>query len=200
MLARSRGVPMVVGLGGDPTALVGEVLVDAIAGEVVINPGQQERRRFEARRREDLRVADEAIKSEDKPAITRDGVVIAVHLNVSDPEELARLERAACDGIGLVRTEFLFANRGGLPDEETASSGGSAGSPTWAAGKPVTIWTLDAGGDKPIEGLTVDNESNPFLGLRGIRLSLCQAASVSDPAPGTRARRSRMAMCGSCCR
>jgi phosphotransferase system enzyme I (PtsI) len=173
MLARSRGIPMIVGLGGDPAALAGEVLVDAGAGEVVVAPDDMERRRFEARRLEDLHAANEAARAVDKPAVTRDGVPIAVHLNVSDPDEIGSLDPIVCDGVGLVRTEFLFHARRGLPDEETQFRVYRRIA-AWAAGRPVTIRTLDAGGDKPIEGLTVPGESNPFLGVRGIRLSLAR--------------------------
>jgi phosphoenolpyruvate-protein phosphotransferase (PTS system enzyme I) len=173
MLARSRGVPMIVGLGGGVAALTGEVLVDAGAGEVVVAPDDEERRRFEAKRQADRHVAREAASLRDKPAVTRDGVAVAVHLNISDPDELASLDPNVCDGIGLVRTEFLFHARRGLPDEETQLRVYRRLA-SWAAGKPVTIRTLDAGGDKPIEGLTFDGESNPFLGVRGIRLSLAR--------------------------
>jgi len=173
MLARSRGIPMIVGLGGDPAALAGEVLVDAGAGEVVLAPGEVERGRFEARRQADLHAANEAAKASDKPAASRDGIPIAVHLNVSDPDEIGSLDPIVCDGIGLVRTEFLFHARHGLPDEETQFRVYRRIA-AWAAGKPVTIRTLDAGGDKPIEGLTFPGESNPFLGIRGIRLSLAR--------------------------
>ena len=119
MLARSRGVPMIVGLGGGGATLTGEVLVDAGAGEVVVAPGDEERRRFEAKRQADHLNASEAASLRDKPAVTRDGAGIAVHLNISDPGELVSLDPIVCDGIGLVRTEFLFHGRRGLPDEET---------------------------------------------------------------------------------
>jgi phosphotransferase system enzyme I (PtsI) len=172
MLARSRGVPMIVGLGGDPAALVGEVLVDAVAGEVILAPSDEERRRFEVRRQADRRATADGAKR-GNPAATQDGVSIAVHLNVSDLDELTALDPAVCDGIGLVRTEFMFHGRQGLPDEETQYRVYRRIA-NWSVGKPVTIRTLDAGGDKPIEGLTFAGESNPFLGVRGIRLSLAR--------------------------
>jgi phosphotransferase system enzyme I (PtsI) len=78
-----------------------------------------------------------------------------------------------CDGIGLVRTEFLFGEGPDLPDE-AAQYAVYRRMLQWAGGRPVTIRTLDAGGDKPIAGLTVDGESNPFLGIRGVRLSLAR--------------------------
>ena len=77
-----------------------------------------------------------------------------------------------CDGVGLMRTEFLFGKESGLPDEETQYAAYRKVL-EWACGKPVTIRTVDAGGDKPVAGLTVE-ETNPFLGLRGIRLSLAR--------------------------
>ena len=89
-------------------------------------------------------------------------------INIADPAEVERLDPACCDGIGLVRTEFLFHGGGELPDEETQYRVYRRLA-EWAAGKPVTIRTLDAGADKPIPGLTLEQEANPFLGLRGIR-------------------------------
>jgi phosphotransferase system enzyme I (PtsI) len=106
-----------------------------------------------------------------KPAITADGRRITVLLNIAAPEDLAGLDPAICDGIGLVRTKFLFGASQGLPDEETQYAAYRR-ILDWPEGRPVTIRTLDAGGDKPIAGLTIRGESNPFLGLRGIRLSL----------------------------
>src|SRR5271170_3600718 len=104
-----------------------------------------------------------------RPAVTADGTPIAVFVNIGDPAEVETLDPACCDGIGLVRTEFLFSR--GLPDQETQYRVYRRLA-EWAAGKPVTIRTLDAGADKPIAGLTLEHETNPFLGLRGVRLSL----------------------------
>jgi phosphotransferase system enzyme I (PtsI) len=170
MLARARGVPMIVGLGIDPFRLSGEALVDATCGELVLDPAPATRAAFEARRRLHENGAARAATRLGEPAVTADGVAVAVHINVASPDELASLSPAICDGIGLVRTEFLFSD-GPLPDEETQYRVYRRLA-DWANGKPVTIRTLDAGGDKPVAGLTVAAESNPFLGMRGIRLSL----------------------------
>jgi phosphotransferase system enzyme I (PtsI) len=89
-------------------------------------------------------------------------------VNIARPEEVERIDVSVCDGVGLMRTEFLFGD--GLPDEETQLSS-YVKVLDWAAGRPVTIRTVDAGGDKPVPGFTIAEE-NPFLGLRGIRLSL----------------------------
>jgi phosphotransferase system enzyme I (PtsI) len=140
---------------------------------VIFDPEPETRRLFEQR----MAAASAALAAAEAgilaPACVADGRRIAVLLNVAAPEDLASLDPAICDGIGLVRTEFLFESSHGLPDEDT-QYGVYRGILEWAKGRPVTIRTLDAGGDKPIAGLTVDGESNPFLGLRGIRLSLAR--------------------------
>ena len=171
MLARARGVPMIVGVGATALALKGEALVDGRAGEAVVEASPETERLFESRREIEMAADAQIAKGLEKPAVTRDGVRIAVHINVADPEELDRLDPAICDGIGLVRTELLFHRGENLPDEE-AQYTVYRRIVEWARGRPVTIRTLDAGGDKPIAGLTLDGESNPFLGVRGIRLSL----------------------------
>jgi phosphotransferase system enzyme I (PtsI) len=175
MLARGRGAPMVVGLGalsweGRPPALA---LVDGDAGTVIFDPEPETRLRFERRMAAANATRAAADAGRAKPACTADGRRIAVLLNVAAPEDLAGLDPAICDGIGLVRTEFLFEASQGLPDEDTQYAAYRR-ILDWAKGRPVTIRTLDAGGDKPIAGLTIVGESNPFLGLRGIRLSLAR--------------------------
>ncbi|RXT54313.1 phosphoenolpyruvate--protein phosphotransferase [Bradyrhizobium betae] len=175
MLARARGAPMVVGLGplpwnGQPPSLA---LVDGDAGTVIFDPRPETRRLFEHRMAAANAAQIAANAGRLKPALTADGRRIAVLLNVAAPEDLASLDPAICDGIGLVRTEFLFEGSRGLPGED-AQYAVYRRILDWAAGRPVTIRTLDAGGDKPIAGLTIDGERNPFLGLRGIRLSLAR--------------------------
>ena len=105
-----------------------------------------------------------------KPAATRDAVPVKVMINIAHPDEIDAIDVGSCDGVGLMRSEFLFRQEGELPDEETQYRAYRKVL-EWAAGKPVVIRTMDAGGDKPVPGLTID-EANPFLGLRGVRLSL----------------------------
>jgi phosphotransferase system enzyme I (PtsI) len=175
MLARARGAPMVVGLGPLPWngQSPASALVDGDAGTVIFDPEPETRRLFERR----MAAANAARAVTDagrfEPASTADGRRIMILLNIAAPEDLATIDPAICDGIGLVRTEFLFEASQGLPDEDTQYAVYRR-ILAWADGRPVTIRTLDAGGDKPIRGLTIDGESNPFLGLRGIRLSLAR--------------------------
>lgn len=173
MLARAHGVPMLVQLacGPDGPAPGAEAIVDADRGCLVLTPAASTRERY-ARRIEERRARErEAVKHASRPARTRAGTPIQVLLNVDDPDGLASVDSLHCDGIGLTRTEFLFHDGAGLPDEQRQFDCYRR-LVTWARGRPVTVRTLDAGGDKPVPGLTIDGESNPFLGLRGVRLSL----------------------------
>lgn len=169
MLARSRGVPAVVGLGPGLARASGEALVDASRGLVVVRPGAETRRAFEQAARAQRDADGRAAAAAGAPAATADGTPVRVLLNVADPAELDHLDPLLCDGIGLVRTELLFHASRGLPDEDTQYRAYRR-ILDWAAGRPVTVRTLDAGGDKPIHGLTLDAETNPFLGVRGLRL------------------------------
>ena len=173
MLARSRGIPAVTGLGVDLAELSGQALVDAHRGVLIVNPGPATRAQFDRDAKTAATARALAAAAAIRPAVTADGAPIRIMLNISDPREVAGLDPAICDGIGLVRTEFLFHDRQGLPDEEQQYSVYRQIA-EWAQGRPVTIRTLDAGGDKPIPGLTPAGESNPFLGVRGLRLSLAR--------------------------
>ena len=173
MLARAHGVPMLVQLacGPDDPAPGAEAIVDADRGCLVLTPSTSMRERY-ARRIEKRRARErEAVKHASRPARTRAGMPVQVLVNVDDPDALAGVDSLHCDGIGLTRTEFLFHDGAGLPNEQRQLDCYRR-LVRWAQGRPVTVRTLDAGGDKPIPGLTIEGESNPFLGLRGVRLSL----------------------------
>ncbi|MGX9142334.1 phosphoenolpyruvate--protein phosphotransferase [Mesorhizobium sp. 128a] len=170
MLARSRGVPMVVGLGSSPANPDGLALLDAEHGGIVLAPSKAEIEAFRRSSSSFLARRDKAEAYLAKPAVTRAGTTVRVQVNIADPSEVDGIDISTCDGIGLMRTEFLFGKA--PPDEETQYRCYRKVL-EWAGDKPVTIRTVDAGGDKPVPGFTVE-ESNPFLGLRGIRLSLAR--------------------------
>jgi len=172
ILARARGIPLVVGLHGQLDDRLGgkRAVLDARAGRLVIAPSPVTMAAASDRLESlaaDRRAWQDLIG---RPAITADGEPVQVLINVDDPSLLDGVSPAHCDGIGLTRTEFLFRD-GRLPDEESQFAVYRR-VVAWAAGRPVTIRTLDAGGDKPIPGITPHGESNPFLGERGVRLSL----------------------------
>ncbi len=174
-LARARGVPMIVGVALDLHGFAErtEALIDGENATLTLDPESATREHFEARARALKRSQSAADAFRSRPAMTADGTRISVCVNIADSAEVDSIDVASCDGIGLVRTEFLFHDRDRLPDEETQYQAFRRLT-EWAAGKPVTIRTLDAGADKPVPGLTLAHEANPFLGLRGIRLSLAR--------------------------
>jgi phosphotransferase system enzyme I (PtsI) len=173
MLARARGVPMIVGLGAADLAGHAEAIVDGDTGRIVLSPRPSDWSAFRvARSASTSRAAGEAAAAL-RPGRTANGVPVKVMINLAAAGELDGLDPATCDGVGLFRTEFLFHGDAGLPDEESQYRTYRRIA-EWAAPNPVVLRTLDAGGDKPVAGLTVAGESNPFLGTRGIRLSLAR--------------------------
>jgi phosphoenolpyruvate-protein phosphotransferase (PTS system enzyme I) len=170
ILARSRGVPMIVGVDLDHLEHGTDALLDGDAGLLIVNPDAKMRANFGRRRAGQLK-ARRAEASFSGPALTATGELVRVMINVAGLAELGNLDPTHVDGIGLMRTEFLFQGREKLPTEEEQYQIYKR-MLEWAAGKPVTIRTLDAGGDKPVAGLTQPGDMNPFLGVRGVRLSL----------------------------
>jgi phosphotransferase system enzyme I (PtsI) len=170
MLARARGIPMVVGLG-ELANDIAILAVDGGSGTVVVNPDDMQRAAFAAALDSDARARGHQEQFRLRPATRRNGERIDIFVNVAGVDELDHIDPASCDGIGLMRSEFLFRDGAPLPDEDTQYRAYRR-FVEWAGGKPVTIRTLDIGGDKPVRGLTPDGEANPFLGLRGVRLTL----------------------------
>src|SRR5438270_5931834 len=176
IMARALGLPAVVGVAGllaQPGR--GDTgIVDGSAGIVVINPEPATIARYRERQGELLRQRRQLDKLRRFPAITRDGVEIALEANLELPRELEQATAAGATGLGLVRSEFLYMNRDTLPgeDEQFAAFRDLL---KGMDGHPVTVRTLDIGGEKIAEalsGVTGAPSANPALGLRAIRLSL----------------------------
>ena len=173
ILARSLGLPAVVGVGEELLAVAEgtALLVDGDAGTIDLEPSPELVADAEARMRSRAAAAAEARAVAGVPATTRDGVRIEVAANAGSPAEVDAALANGADGIGLLRTEFLFLGRESLPTEdEQADAYG-----TIAArldGRPLILRTLDVGADKPLPSLPRPLEPNPFLGVRGIRLGL----------------------------
>jgi phosphotransferase system enzyme I (PtsI) len=172
ILARSLGLPAVVGLG-DATRAIREgdlLVVDGRAGRVLVRPPEATVRGSLERARAERRRACELLRGADLPAETRDGRPVALRANLESLEELPSLRRHGATGVGLYRTEFLFLNRSEPPGEaeqERHYRALLAGAAPW----PATIRTLDLGGDKLPGSTHRRAEANPALGLRGVRLA-----------------------------
>lgn len=169
MLARAKSIPMVVGIGPIWKKLRGTIIVDGDKGIVIANPAPGSASRLAAKIGSHSPPHWQIGAAQNGRLTTIDGTYISILLNVATPEDLASFDVVGCDGIGLVRTEFLAM--GAIFDEE-AQFRCYIELLKWAKGRPVTIRTIDAGGDKPVDGYSETGETNPFLGMRGIRLSL----------------------------
>ena len=173
ILARALGVPAVVG-AGDVVLTIGEetlLMIDGETGAIVIEPDEATAAAAERAQEQRASAYEEARQEAASGATTRDGVAIEVAGNIVAADEAAAALDAGADGVGLFRTEFLFMNRGTAPSEDAQHEAyrvAAAG----LAGRRLTIRTLDAGADKPVGSLHQAAQANPFLGLRGIRLSL----------------------------
>ena len=175
ILARAFEIPAVVGL----ERITGEVsegdtiIMDGATGVVLVNPDAAVFREYLRKKQRYEYVERELLKLRDLPAVTLDGHRIRLKGNVEFIEEVAGIERHGGEGIGLYRTEMLFFNRCTLPGEEEQFEAYSALVKKMAP-HPVTIRTLDIGGDKCLTDLDLMDEMNPALGVRAIRLSLRQ--------------------------
>lgn len=181
ILARAFGIPAVVGLDGaviDIIALTPSIL-DGYTGKLILYPTQETLERYRS-----LTVAKEKVRSSldamrGAATETVDGRPLTVSANIELVDELALVIRSGAKGIGLYRTEFLLLNGEEMPDEQHQAEVYSRVAREMAP-HTVIIRTLDAGGDKlPVEPLT-DPEPNPFLGWRGIRVSLARPAMFRE--------------------
>ena len=164
IVARSRGIPLITGIGDVKVASGALVGFDARTGSFVVDPDEEA---FRTTIRERIAEREAALADAAQPATTVDGQTIQVLANVGSVQDA--LDAAGADGSGLVRTEVLFGDRRVAPtvDEQVAVYREIAAA---FQGKPITIRTWDIGGDKPLPFLTQAAEANPFLGERGIRV------------------------------
>ncbi|WP_041694862.1 phosphoenolpyruvate--protein phosphotransferase [Alicyclobacillus acidocaldarius] len=175
IMARSLGIPAVVGLG-DITAHVesGQVLaVDGSEGLVVVEPNEEELARFSAQVERQQGERSRLAALRDAESVTPDGRRVEIAGNIGTPAEVEQVLAQGGEGIGLFRSEFLYMNRETAPTEEEQFAAYKEVAEAMA-GRPVIVRTLDVGGDKGIPYLGLPHEDNPFLGYRAIRVCLDQ--------------------------
>ena len=181
ILARSFGIPAVVGLGASViqvTALT-PALIDGYSGKLILNPSEETVGRYVAFIAEKEKQRSELDAKRDEATETTDGRKVTLSANIEFLEELHQVKRSGAKGVGLYRTEFLLLNGSEMPDELEQEAAYTRVAKEIAP-DIVIIRTLDAGGDKlPVEPLT-EPEPNPFLGWRGIRVSLSRPAMFRD--------------------
>ena len=173
IVAEGMEIPAVVGTGPFLTEVSGgdQVIIDGDQGVVVLNPDKEAIARYQLAINEHLSLANRLKKLSDVPAETADGVRLEIHGNIEFPSEVILCRERGADGVGLYRTEFLYLNAKQEPTEETHYNA-YARVLEVMGDRPVVIRTLDLGADKLANLPAPEDERNPVLGLRSIRLSL----------------------------
>ncbi|HJX15675.1 MAG TPA: phosphoenolpyruvate--protein phosphotransferase, partial [Candidatus Deferrimicrobiaceae bacterium] len=171
--ARSLGIPAVVGLERVTSEFVEneEVIIDGEEGALILRPTPEVVREYtEKKKAYSLRIRDLA-KFARLPAVTRDGKTLRLLANIEFPEEAEVALRSGADGVGLYRTEFLYLNRKDLPSEEEHFQIYRRVAEKFGR-HPITVRTIDLGGDKFASQIELAEEMNPAMGLRAIRFCL----------------------------
>lgn len=173
ILARSMGIPAIVGLetvsaivpGGTPA------IVDGVNGTMILNPSSDTFKEYLKRKQSFEYLEKELLSYRELPAETTDGHRIALRGNLEMSDEVPLAQSQGAEGIGLFRSEFLFMNRL-LPPSEEEQFEAYRDIVERMAPHPVTIRTLDVGGDKFVPEINLIDEANPAMGLRAVRFSL----------------------------
>ena len=171
IMARSLEIPAVLGLG-DITAAVKNgdmVVVDGLKGQAVINPTDDELAAYKKQQEDYQAYIRELAELRELEAVTTDGHKVELVGNIGSPNDTDGVHKNGGRGVGLYRTEFLYMNSDTMPDEEKQYEAYKAVVESFN-GDPVIIRTLDIGGDKKLPYLPLEEEMNPFLGFRAIRL------------------------------
>ncbi|HSF84021.1 MAG TPA: phosphoenolpyruvate--protein phosphotransferase [Anaerolineales bacterium] len=173
ILSRALGIPAVVGIGDwlDLLASSKLLLLDGTTGELIIDPDSEQIAHFQARSDHLQSEYAQALKATQDHATTPDGRTIEIAANLGSPSEAEQALELGAEGVGLFRTEFLFLDRITPPDEEEQIQAYQQVLQAFTP-HPVIFRTLDIGGDKPAPYLDLPQELNPFLGLRGARLTI----------------------------
>jgi len=176
ILARSFGIPAVVGLGRSVLDLAEgtPLILDGEHGYIVPNPEAALAAEFTQRLEAARTAAAGALAASAAPAYTRDGRRIEVAANIGLARDARAAVEAGAEGVGLFRTEFLFLDRQTAPDEDEQYAAYRAAAEVLGRERPLVIRTLDVGGDKPLPYIDMGQEANPFLGWRAIRLCLAR--------------------------
>lgn len=176
ILARSLGIPAIAGI---PKCALGlksgaNVILDADQGSLNIKPTDEAIQQVKTAIETEKKQHEKDMEKAHEHALTTDGERILVYANIVAPSDADEAVRLGAEGVGLLRSEFLFMQRDKGPSVEEQSNIYSKITKTMGQERPIIIRTLDVGGDKPLKYLSFPKEENPFLGLRGIRVSLDQ--------------------------
>lgn len=175
ILARALEIPAVLSIPDIMQTVKDgqEVALDGDLGVVILDPSEEEKAEYHAKREQYVKEKEALRALVGKPTITADGKQVELVCNIGKPQDSDMVLERDGEGVGLFRTEFLFMDRTNTPSEEEQFQAYKQVAETMQ-GKPVIIRTLDVGGDKEIPYLNLEKEDNPFLGYRAIRVCLKQ--------------------------
>lgn len=173
ILARTRGIPAVVGLGAAYEELSAgvELIVDGTRGTVIVEPGEAENEEFDRLYQEHMAFKKRLQQFKGLKSVTQDGTEVEVCANIGSTADIRNVLENDADGIGLVRSEFLYMESEQLPDEDVLFEAYRT-IVSKMGGKRVIIRTLDVGADKALPYLALGHEDNPAIGFRAVRVCL----------------------------
>ena len=177
IMARSLGIPAIVALPGICSKLTtgDRVLLDGYSGKLILGPSDQTRFEYGQIEKHKVEVEHQLEAIRETPSTTRDGRHVILSANIELPSEIDAVKSSGAEGIGLFRTEFLFLNKQAAPGEDEQYEAYRIAAEKCAP-HGVIVRTLDIGGDKLTHLAGVQEEPNPFLGRRAIRLCLDEPA------------------------
>ena len=180
ILARSMQIPSVVNIQGDIVSQIKndeDIIVDGFIGTIIVNPTEKTRKAYQLKAKEEGRFYIDLIRESRLRPETLDGFTVQLASNIETLQDVQTAKKFGTSGVGLFRTEYMYMGNKTLPSEESQVE-------TFTSlikemnGEPVIVRTLDIGGDKNCENLSLRKEANPFLGLRAIRLCLHECQDV----------------------
>lgn len=173
IMARNFEIPALAAAGDAAVRIAdgSEIVLDGAAGVAYVDPTPEKRAEFVEKQKQYL--AEKALldKYRGKESVTADGKIVELCANIGTPAEVERVLENTADGVGLLRSEFLYMDSGSLPDESAQFDAYKA-VVMGLNPKPVIVRTMDIGGDKELAALNLEKEENPFLGYRAIRICL----------------------------
>jgi phosphocarrier protein FPr len=174
ILAQSLGLPAVMGIDARVLEVADgtPALLDGTFGLLRLHPDADDLERADRAKQDDERQRLADVAAADKPAVTRDGRRVRVLANLGSLDEVDQVTRFGGDGVGLLRTEFLFVGRHAAPTEDEQAATYADIARALGGERPLVVRTLDVGGDKALPYLRIPPERNPLLGERGIHVLL----------------------------
>lgn len=182
ILARAFGLPAICGLPVQVLALANgtRVLLDADQGELQLDPELAAIEQLQANRQRQKKRRQYELENAALAACTRDGHHVEITANIASLAEAEQAMTLGGEGVGLLRSEFLYLDRNHAPSHDEQASTYSAIARALGPARSLVVRTLDVGGDKPLAYVPMDREANPFLGMRGIRLCLERPQLLRD--------------------